>query len=358
MYDFYIDGEPLTIDNTQHHIFNVCSSPKNYDVVIDKRDFSLAFEEEYKDGDIILVDKNVSLLYNIKVPDLYVVDAVEENKNIETVLGFVKFLNEKKFNKKNKILVIGGGITQDIGAFACSMFKRGVKWVLFPTTLLSMCDSCIGGKTGINFLNAKNQLGLFSSPDKVIINHNFLNTLDVGDLKSGLGEVLKLFALSSKADLEFYNRVVKGGIVEDAQNYPEIIKRSLLIKKAVIERDEFEFNIRKSLNYGHTIGHAIETLSCYQISHGQAVAVGMLIVNDLFNLNNKLLKSQCIDLITREKVKNVNLCELSDLIKKDKKTIGNMATFVVIREPGVTEFVPTLIDDSLILSIKRIIDNL
>ena len=358
MNSFHIDGESIVTDEVEGDTFIVSSSPKSYEVVVDKRQVSLVFEEEYEEGDIVLIDKNVSLLYDVKSPDLYTIEAVEENKNINTVLNFVKFLNEKKFNKKNKIFVIGGGITQDIGAFACSMFKRGVRWILFPTTLLSMCDSCIGGKTGINFLNTKNQLGLFSSPSKVIINHNFLNTLDPRDLKSGLGEVLKLLALSSNADLEFYDQVVENGVVHNIQDYPELIKRSLLIKKAVIERDEFEFNIRKSLNYGHTIGHAVEVLSKYEVSHGQAVAVGMLLVNELFSLNNEMLKKQCTDLIDSKKIKNINLDGLLDLIKKDKKTIGNMATFVVIRKPGVTEFVPTLIDSALMLSIKKIIDNL
>tara|TARA_Y100000034_G_scaffold11587_1_gene12108 strand:+ start:4753 stop:5844 length:1092 start_codon:yes stop_codon:yes gene_type:complete len=354
---FCIDNTSLNYDHEIAHQFSVHSSPRNYEVVLSEKTFLSNFSEYCNPGDVILIDKNVLALYPLDSIDIekYIIDPLEENKNIETVLSFIAFLNEKKFNKANKVLAIGGGITQDIAAFAAAIFKRGVDWYLFPTTLLSMCDSCIGGKTGINYLNVKNQLALFSAPTKVIIHFDFLKTLSEGDLKSGLGEILKLFAMADEELIQFYSNRVLSGKVTNETFYPELIKRALAIKKAVVERDEFELDIRKSLNYGHTVGHAIEVLSDYKISHGQAVVVGMLTVNGLFGFYNKLYDEKCRDLIDTTTLSNLNLNTIDELIKKDKKTLGDKTTFVVLNNFGDTRFVPVRLDAAMIGCIKQAI---
>ena len=355
---FKIDGDLLIPNFTLSNSFVVSSSPKEYKVSLTMESFSKVFNSIYNKGDIVLIDENVLFLYPIGDVKRYVVRAVEENKDINTVLDFVKFLSNNNFNKKNKVIVIGGGITQDIGAFACSAFKRGVNWVLLPTTLLSMCDSCIGGKTGINFSNAKNQLGLFSSPTEVVICFEFLETLEDKDIKSGLGEVLKLYSMHSRENIFFYDQVVKGGKIIDPKHYLEIVKRALLIKKAVIEKDEFEFDIRKSLNYGHTLGHAIEVLSEYQIPHGAAVSIGMVLVNSYFGFDCALLDKKCKELFNAEDLYNINYDAFRDLVKKDKKTIGNKTTFVVLRDYGLMEFVPSIVDGDFMNRIKSIVEAL
>tara|TARA_R110000824_G_scaffold24872_2_gene87111 strand:+ start:379 stop:1458 length:1080 start_codon:yes stop_codon:yes gene_type:complete len=355
---FIIDGNSLLPDFALSNSFPVSSSPKGYNVTLERSRFSKIFKTIYNEGDIVLIDENVLFLYPIDNVSKYVVTAIEENKNINTVLDFAKYMNDNNFNKKNKVIVVGGGITQDIGAFACSVFKRGVNWVLFPTTLLSMCDSCIGGKTGINFSNTKNQLGLFSSPSEVIICFDFLNTLESKDIKSGLGEVLKLYAMHNRDNIVFYDKVVKDGTVIDKKDYYEIIKRALLIKKSVVERDEFEFDIRKSLNYGHTLGHAIEVLSEYRIPHGAAVSIGMVLVNKYFGFNDELLDKKCKELFGAEDLNNIDYDLFENLVKKDKKTVGNETTFVTLKEYGNIEFVPKVVDARFMSKIKSIIEGL
>jgi len=341
---FFVDNKELFyIDNHQER-FTISSSPVDYEVTLEKRPFHEALRGYCNDGDVILIDKNVIELYPIQGFDTFVVEAIEENKTIDKVLEFVEFLNNTGFNKGNKVIVIGGGITQDIGAFACSVFKRGIDWVLFPTTLLSMCDSCIGGKTGINHLGAKNQLALFSSPWKVVVCFEFLDTLKDEDIKSGLGEILKLYAMAGHQFIEFFS----DSLISPERDYYNLVRRALLIKKSVIEEDEFEFNIRKSLNYGHTIGHAVEALSNYKIPHGEAVAIGMVCVNRIFNSNSKKLDNLCIELIDKDVLRNIDCSEIGELLKKDKKTIGSKATFVVLEEFGKICFISRTIDDNLV----------
>ena len=178
-------------------------------------------------------------------------------------------------SKKNKLIVIGGGITQDVGGFAAAIYKRGINWIFIPTTILSMTDSCIGSKVSIN-RGSKNMLGLFGAPNKIFISDYFLNSLSKHDITSGIGEALKLSLIggiqSYKYFLDQYNK----------KNYINIIKISSLIKKQLIEYDEFDENERRVLNYGHTIGHAIESVSNYFIPHGIAVLIGMYVINMLF----------------------------------------------------------------------------
>ena len=356
--NFSIDETVLRYEEDLDDVLRISSSPTSYSVFFSKNNFTTTFKKIYNDGDIILIDANVLDLYPISNVDYFSVDAFEKNKSIKTVLKFVKYLSDSNFNKKNKVIVIGGGITQDIGAFASSIYKRGVSWVFFPTTLLSMCDSCIGGKTGINYLNGKNQLGLFSKPKKVIICYDFLRTLTDKDLKSGLGEILKLYSLIGYDYLKFYNDCVDNGKVKSAKHYPMLIKRALNIKKVVIEEDEYETNIRRSLNYGHTLGHAVEVMSGYNIAHGQAVAAGILMVNKLFGFSDNLYDRLCLDLIDKELLKNLKLSELELLIRKDKKTIGNKAYFVVLDEFGKISFAPKEINNELIFQIKNIVGML
>ena len=355
---FIIDNIEVDYERETNNNTVIQSSPSNYNLIFETQSFSTVLEDMYEEGDIILIDKNVLELYPVGNKASYVVEAIEENKNIKTVLKFVEFLNSVSFNKKNKVIVIGGGITQDIGAFASCIFKRGVRWVLFPTTLLSMCDSCIGGKTGINHLNGKNQLGLFSKPESVHICFNFLGTLEDVDLKSGLGEILKLYSLADREYILFYDSVVSNGRVTDKKDYPELVKRALLIKKAVIEVDEYEHNIRKCLNYGHTLGHAVEILSNYKISHGIAVAIGIVLVNKLFGFSGDLYNQMCLDLVDIELLKSVDLNGIMELVKKDKKTIGNKTTFAVLRQFGIMTFDPTIVDENLMNKVKNIIGNL
>ena len=178
-------------------------------------------------------------------------------------------------SKNNKIYAIGGGIIQDLAGYSCSVYKRGLSWTYVPTTFLGMTDSCVGGKVGINFGKAKNLAALFSAPSKVLININYLDTLSKKDLLSGLGEALRLHLTGGNYFVKQFQKDIDGALKYNKKNLINIIKHSLLIKKSVVEEDEYEFDIRRSMNFGHSYGHALEVLCNHSIPHGKAVTIGM-----------------------------------------------------------------------------------
>jgi 3-dehydroquinate synthase len=257
--------------------------------------------------------------------------------------------------------VVGGGITQDIGSFVGSIYKRGINWKFVPTTLLSQCDSCIGGKTGINYKKSKNQLALFSSPSEVIINTNFLHTLEPQEIKSGLGEIMKIFIIGGRPFIELYQQLVDGNEVKNFDDFKTLIVNGLHIKRAIVEKDEFELDVRRSLNYGHTVGHAIESLTKYEIPHGQAVAIGIKIVNDLFEFSDPSVNKCVCDLIEekdREALSKIDFAQLGEVLRSDKKTIGNSATFIYMDSLGHTKFQRRELNDEILLQIQQTINGI
>ena len=354
MYKFYVENKEFLMNDNfeKQDKFSVKSSPCDYNVTV-KREIDPVKEiqalMDENPHNLLLVDKNVYELYfsDLKVASerIYKAEATELFKNINGVLEVISFLERNEFTKQEKLIVVGGGIIEDVGAFVGACFKRGIKWIFYPTTLLSMCDSCIGGKTGINHNNTKNLLALFSAPKEVIINIEFLKTLSDFDIKSGMGEILKLLVTGGEKPLEVYEREVINGKVKSFDSYKPLILSSLSVKRAVVEEDEFEKNYRRSLNYGHTLGHAIESLSNYTIPHGQAVIIGMVMVNKLA-LNRGLLNQKDYDycqrlskeLLGQTVMKKVNLNGMDKLLKQDKKTLGNKVLFVIIEKLGYTKF--------------------
>lgn len=337
----------FTINNT---VFNTPSVlPQNITIKSHPSDYKVFFKNfanNFHKDDVILIDSNVKQLYNINHNKLIEIEATEHNKSIETVLGICEKLLKFNFNKKNNLIVIGGGIIQDLGAFTSKMYKRGVNWIFYPTTLLSQCDSCIGGKTALNFKEYKNQLALFSSPKEVIIDVKFLDTLQPEDITSGYGEIIKLFLTGGN----FYvNNLNKWSIEEK-------IKHSLLIKKAVIEYDEFELCERKSLNYGHSFGHIIEPLTNYQIPHGEAVLLGIEIINKLFD-NNPQISTIINQFTTLNKISHLDPDMLTKGLLSDKKVTGNSISFVRIPTPGNTVFTDTEIDKNLNIKVNELFAN-
>ena len=248
---------------------------------------------------------------------------------MENVLELVDILLEKKFTKKNKVIIIGGGITQEIGGFCCGIFKRGIDWVFVPTTVLSMTDSSIGSKISIN-RNSKNMLGMFSSPNKIIISDYFLNSLSQNDILSGLGESLKLCLIGGETTYKlFLHNYSK-------KNYINLIKLASIVKKVIIEYDELEKLERKVLNYGHTIGHAIESTTSYFIPHGIGVLIGMYVKNVLFfenkyhEINNLILSM--ID--TKYFQTSFPYKTFIEHLLNDKKNNGDNICFILLNDIG------------------------
>lgn len=328
------------------------SASKNYTVVFntDQDVFSVVNSLALKKNTVFVIDKNIFnqsafdfLNYTGKI---YVLDSCEHKKNITEVLKVVEFFNQNNISKSDQVIVIGGGVTQEIGAFACGIYKRGIPWIYFPTTLVSMCDSCLGGKANLNYQDAKNQLGLFSAPNRIYINICFLKTLEQNHIYSGLGEILKTCVIGGEYFLRLYQDNVHQGVVRCFENYQILIYASLLIKKTIIESDEFEKDTRRVLNYGHTFGHAIEGVLDFKIPHGIAVVAGMLIANEISAeegfLNQpyfKLLKKLCDDLLPQayiNSIQDITHQEMHPFILKDKKSIDKKVMMVKVNQPGDT----------------------
>lgn len=291
--------------------------------------------------DVLVVDKNVYDIYKskyYKYKYMFKIEAKEELKNMNTVLKLVDYLMSIGFTKKDTLHVVGGGITQDISSMCAAIFKRGIDWIFIPTTLLSMCDSCIGSKMGVNHNDSKNQLGTFYPPKQVIINVEFLKTLSEKDIYSGTGEILKLYALD---DLEW-----------EIDNLEDALKKCLSIKKAIIEEDELEKTIRPCLNYGHTFGHVFESMSDFKIPHGVAVMIGMYVIDRYFGKDAERYKSY-IDII-KKYTKYIVLDEelILKYLKSDKKVLSDEITLINCRE-----FVKVKLDSNLVKDILLIIKN-
>lgn len=206
-----------------------------------------------------------------------VLDCGEENKSVESVSRIWMMLSKQGARRSSILVCVGGGVVTDLGGFAASTFKRGMHCINVPTTLLAQVDASLGGKTGFNFNGLKNEIGTFSIPEKVIIDPRFLNHLPVRERMSGFAEMIKHGLLSNR---EYLTRLLNLEHQEMTQEYMlELIRRSVTIKNEIVTRDPREQGLRKVLNFGHTIGHAIESLSITRgvpLLHGEAVALGLV----------------------------------------------------------------------------------
>lgn len=240
-----------------------------------------------------LVDSNVARLHAKRLrsllehPRLLVLDATEANKSIARVIPVVERLVANGVRRDHTLVAVGGGIVQDITCFIASTLMRGVPWKFVPTTLLAQADSCIGSKSSINLGAVKNILGTFNPPGEVLICTEFLDTLEEKDLRSGIGEILKVHAIEGAAAFDRlaadYDR-----LLTDRVTLLGYIRSALLIKQRYIEIDEFDRGARNIFNYGHSFGHAIESATDFRIPHGIAVTMGMDIANRIAVLYGKL----------------------------------------------------------------------
>ena len=333
--DTILEADPIKKDRLL-----IQSHPNKYEVLFQK------FTNTFGDNEVVLVDANVQRLYNIQHSKLITIEAIEANKNIDTVLLVCEKLLNFDFDRGDTLIVIGGGITQDIGAYTAKTFKRGINWIFYPTTLLSQCDSCIGGKTALNFKTYKNQLALFSAPSKVIIDTDFLTTLTDQDILSGHGEIVKLFLTGGQYYIDNF----------DSFDLETKIYHSLSIKKAVVELDEFELLERKSLNYGHSFGHAIEAVTNYEIPHGEAVLLGIEIINKLYTQSQDI--SNLIGRFTSlSKLKQVSIDQVINAMKTDKKVANGVISLVVVPQAGITIFVKQSFTDYFTALVHDILIN-
>ena len=231
----------------------------------------------FDENDFYVIDSNVYDIYKNILPKqkFILFNASEENKSFDSVIKILNFLKENRAIRSSVLCAVGGGITGDITAFAASIYMRGINCKQYPTTLLSMVDSSVGGKCGINFSHTKNFIGSFWQPKSVCIDVDFLNTLNNDEFMSGFAEVLKMALTFDKEFVDYLIEKKDLILSRDKITLNEIIKRSCGIKANVVMQDEKEGGIRRLLNFGHTFAHAIETDSNHKIKHGLAVAMGI-----------------------------------------------------------------------------------
>ena len=233
----------------------------------------------------IVTDSNVSRLYLNEIQQVFegncrgcvshVFPAGEANKHLGTITEILQTLTENHFDRKDLVVALGGGVTGDIAGFAASIYMRGIEFVQIPTSLLAQVDSSIGGKTGVDFNGLKNLVGAFYEPGLVYINLQVINTLPDREFKCGLGEILKHSLLHSEDYYYWLKNNREAILKKDPNVLAEMIERSGKIKQYIVENDWRENGIRALLNFGHTLGHAIEKEADFKLSHGACIAIGM-----------------------------------------------------------------------------------
>ena len=239
---------------------------------------------EFNDDNFYIVDKNIAKIYGDQLSNILnsnrvlFIEALEDNKSLDKFPAYVDLLVTSKVRRGQSLIAIGGGIVQDITCFLATTMMRGLPWIFYPTTLLAQSDSCIGSKSSINSGELKNILGTFTPPSKVIIDINFLESLEDKDILSGIGEMIKVHAIDSPESFDLLSESYEQ-LKNDSFLMEHFIYQSLLMKKKLIEVDEFDTGPRNVMNYGHSFGHAIESASNYTIPHGIAVTMGMDIAN-------------------------------------------------------------------------------
>ena len=264
----------------------------------------------------------------------YVFPAGEESKNLSNIAPFLEFMARHHLTRKDAVVAIGGGVTGDMGGFAASIYLRGIDFIQIPTTLLAAVDSSVGGKTGVDIASGKNLVGSFWQPALVLCDMICFETLTEGMILDGTAEILKTGAIR---DAALFDRAADGDIMEDAQ---EIISRCVQLKGSVVDADEKESGLRQILNFGHTMGHAIETHSAYSMSHGRAVAIGMLLVtraSEKKGLTEKGVYDRLLEVISSkgfETAYDARLEDLCRLASNDKKTAGDSISLIYIPKLG------------------------
>ena len=258
-------------------MITVKSRLKNYDVEL----VDSLHPSALRRFDLLVVDEKVCALHQgvfrtIDPTLIFQVEVDESRKTLDYAVTLLEHMVSYGLNKRSVIGAIGGGIIQDLVGFVANIYFRGIAWEYYPTTLLAMGDSCIGGKTSINFKSHKNILGTFYPPDRILLYVPFLGSLTEKDYMSGLAEVLKINLVDAKHDCSAIVDRSKSASLND-QSLHNLIYDTLVIKRDIIEEDEFDTGQRNHLNFGHCVGHALESTSGFSIPHGLAVHVGMRI---------------------------------------------------------------------------------
>lgn len=306
---------------------------------------SLVSERNYSSV-FILVDDNtldccyprfIQLFTTDKPIEVIQIDAGEVHKNIETCMGVWNVMTELGADRKSLLITLGGGVITDLGGFVASTFKRGIDFVNIPTTLLSMVDASVGGKTGVDLGVLKNQIGVFANPELIIIDPEYLHTVTPREIRSGTAEIIKY---GMTHDIRLFNEIKDN----DKLNIVDLIHRSIEIKNEVVLEDPKEQGVRKVLNWGHTIGHGVESYFLENpkkevLTHGEAIAIGMVCeaylsskVLDFPEDKVSEIKDAIIKIYGKVALMEEDFQPILELMKHDKKNIGGEINFVLLND--------------------------
>ena len=322
----------------------VKSAIRNYDVCFTETMQFLKDLEGIKNR-LYIIDSNVWKLYSEK--ELAVLDPEkvlvlpinEERKSLQTVTEVYDSLMSRSAKRNMTMISIGGGIIQDITGFVASTLYRGINWIYVPTTLLAQSDSCIGSKTSLNYQGYKNLIGTFFPPNVIHINPSFLATLEKEDFYSGLGEVIKLHLMGGERLTQFLLEDMDRVKSRDEKFLMKAIRSSLDVKVSFFQDDEFDTGKRNLLNFGHCLGHAVESTSNFEIPHGQAVLIGILFAN-IAAKNRKLLSESTASALNNDVIlKNIvvdakklyfNSDSIFKAMQMDKKRVGEGLALIMM----------------------------
>lgn len=347
-----------------------------YDIVIEK-DFShlgTAFSSLNVTGRkiCIVTDSNVGPLYAKAVQEVlettgnqifvYTFAAGEESKNLNTVQDLYEFLIENHFDRKDMLAALGGGVVGDLTGFTAATYLRGISFIQIPTSLLAQVDSSIGGKTGVDFRAYKNMVGAFHQPKLVYMNMSTLLSLDTRLFNSGFGEIIKHGLIK---DAAYYRWLQNNAAKIQSKDYDaleQMISGSCNIKREVVELDPTEQGDRALLNFGHTLGHAIEKLMNFQLYHGECVVLGMIAALNISVARGHITQAEYDDAIQMFKdyafPTNVTGISIDDVIrvsKSDKKMEANQIKFILLKQIGNAYIDRTVTDDEMKRSLTDII---
>ena len=347
----------------------------SYEVIVGTNLINRKHLEVIKDKEVLLIiDENIPLKYKDLITEelsnlsssfhTLEICASEENKSWITLDKIHSKLVEKKYSRDCFLLALGGGITCDITGFAAATYQRGVKFILFPSTLLSQVDASVGGKTAINHPEGKNMIGAFHQPLKVFADVDLLGSLPEIEISNGLSEVIKHALIKDKKYFDWLEINMENIISLQPDVLEHAIARSIEIKAEIVSEDEKENGIRKILNFGHTFGHAIEVYGKFkEFSHGQSVAIGMLMAMELSKIEERFPQEDLNRAKELINVANPNISQvytfddkqLFENMSVDKKRSGNQLIFIVLSEIGKANIKSDIKESAITKAIQSLV---
>lgn len=377
----------ITKDTTEYGRLSVSYQKKPcYDIVFEHSfeklpgELQKLFPEEGGDSLLkkrnlcVITDRNVDALFGAEIKELlqgickdlsfYVFSAGEEHKTLETVSDIYRFLIEKRITRKDMLIALGGGVVGDITGFAAASYLRGIDFVQIPTTLLSQVDSSIGGKTGVDFEQYKNMVGAFHMPRLVYTNVSALKELDERQFASGFAEVMKHGLIKDRKYYEWLLENIYEIDDREADVLQEMVYKSCVIKKKVVEKDPTEQGERALLNFGHTIGHGIEKASDFTLLHGECVALGCIAAANISHKRHLIGEDEYLEIrdmfvpfhlpIALREI-SFTAQEVVENTKSDKKNASGTLRFILLERLGKAVIEETVTEKELLEAVEDLI---